>query len=429
MPLPPTALVANLASTGLTVPADFMGLSVENSDLLAGMFQGSTGAAASYIGVVQLLGSKGDFRVGGSSSETPTTPALTQTIANNLCTFTQAAGANWRIIYNLDLIANNSTLATTQAGYLQNTSCASSVVYQSGNEPFGSGNYTTSTYPPAWNAYYAAVTASIPAAKFCAFDDAFSQNVQTVIAALTPGRAGLNCISMHWYGYYTGVPTADQLALSSWQIGIPVSGGYGNLQNIAWASTTPTRMTETNSRASTGVSGVSNRFMAATFALNEAISLAQGGYAGLDFHNYYDGSPAVYNPVVLAMDGNFIPGPVFYGMLLFSKLQGQQTVAIAISGSPYIRAMATQRVSGKANVLAVNNNPTVSQPITVDQSSAWTTANVLMIQDPNGCSGAAPTIGGQAIGESGVWTGAPFTISNGQSIQLPPCGAALISVQ
>lgn len=436
VPLPPTTLIANLASTGSTIPQDFVGLSVEVGDLIGGMFQGTTGANGTWIGVAKLLGSHGELRVGGSSADTATTPNLTQAIATNLCSFVQGIGSSWRIVYGLDLLANNSSLATTQAGYLNNTACNGQLVFQSGNEPIGSTNFTISTYPPAWNAYYSAITASIPSAKFCAFDDSFTTDTQTIIPALTPGLAGIYCISVHWYGYsitllpLTSTPTPDQLALSSWQIGIPVIGGYGNTQNISWAGSTPTRMTETGSRRQTGVG---DRFMSATFVLNEAISLAQGGYAGIDWHSLYApaGGPAPYNIIALQGDSNYAPAPAFYGLFLFSKIEGQQTVGLTVSGSPYIRAIATKGANGNANILAVNNNPTNAIPVVLGQSNSWTTANLwtMTSANGNGCSDTGALLGGSSIGEGGTFSGTTVPSSNGQVVYIPPCGAILAQIQ
>lgn len=158
-------------------------------------------------------------------------------------------------------------------------------------------------------------------------------------------------------------------------------------------------------------------------------AVVQGGYKGLDFQAVYAGTPASYNPIVQALSGNYTANPVFYGMVLFSKLQGQQTVALSISGSPYVRAMATKGANGNANILAVNNNPTNAIPVTIDQSSGWSTANVWLLTSNTGCSDSGAILGGATIGESGTFTGAPFSSPNGQTISIPPCGAILAQIQ
>jgi hypothetical protein len=131
-------------------------------------------------------------------------------------------------------------------------------------------------------------------------------------------------------------------------------------------------------------------------------------------------------------DNNFIPTPVFYGMYLFSKIQGQQTVTVAYSNAvSFVQAMATKNGNGNANILVTNNDANNPVAIKPDQSNSWTTANVLQIKSAtgSGCTDASVTVGGAAIGESGSWTGAAFALSKGQSFTLGPCESALIQIQ
>jgi hypothetical protein len=192
------------------------------------------------------------------------------------------------------------------------------------------------------------------------------------------------------------------------------------------------RLTESNSMGfASGGNGISNRLAAATWYLNEAIVMAAGGWSGINIHAAYHFVSAIYNPIVQLGDGNFGAGPIFYGLFLFSKIEGQQILPLAIGGNGNIQAIATKGANGNANILAVNNDVSSSVIVTPQQSGAWTTANVLVLQDGdgNGCASASPVVGGAAIGESGSWSGTPFSIANGGYVSIPPCGAALIQIQ
>ena len=193
-------------------------------------------------------------------------------------------------------------------------------------------------------------------------------------------------------------------------------------------------ITESFKGASGGLVGVSDRLAAAAWYVNEAIVFANIGWSGINTHNANQSISIPndpYDPVVQQVDGNFGPGPIFYGMYLFSKIEGQQTAAVAVGGNANVNAIATKGGNGNANILVVNNDANGPVAVTPAQSSAWTTANVLKLSTSDGanCTSANPTVGGQPIGEGGTWTGAPYSIANGASVTLNPCEAALIQIQ
>lgn len=445
------AINANVAGAGLTIPSNFVGISGEVGDFTAGFYQGIsgswtsngfTGNAASYISLVGLLGAAGSFRLGGGSSDAGTAPAISAGMATNINSFLGGLGASWKLIYGLDLVANDTATAATTAANLATAVGVNNVVFQFGNEPSING-FTSAQYITRWNAYYTAVTGSVASAKVGSVDDIINIGwgvVPTVVASLTPAVAGMSFISQHWYSFCNGTwPSAVpaillQSAISN-QLGNNLFGaannGAGYLSNDGATGATPQRMSETNSICSRGQLGMSDRLMAATWFINVAATLASQGWAGMNIHSVWTGGIGAYNPVLITADQNFTATPVFYGMFLFSKIQGQQIVPSSVGGNANVQAIATKGANGNANIIAVNND--VNNPVTVTptQSAAWTTANVLMVKDNdgNGCGSASPVVGGQPIGESGAWSGTPFSIANGGSISIPPCGAALIQIQ
>ncbi len=430
-------VTVNTSSSGITIPSNFMGLSFEVGDLISGCYQNATGTwpgcgtvtsnAASFVSVVQLLGSNGVVRLGGSTSDTATPPALTQQIATNLQAFLAGIGSGWtsNVIYGLDLFANNSATAATQAGYLSTAFGAPHVTFQFSNEPLASGHFANiAAYQSAWNAYYTAVTGAVAGANYGAWDDSDLQDATTVISGLTPGLSGLSLVSYHRYSQ-----GSTAAAIISY---VPANTPFvGTNTGYLGSAISKQRLTETNSLGNGGVNGLSNTLMSAAFILNEAIQTANLGYGGINVHNRYAGQPVYYSPVSQLSDGNFGAAPIFYGMYLFAQVQGQQILASNVSGGANIVALATLRAANKANMLIVNNDQFSTSTVTPVQSAAWTTANVLKIASPagQGCSESNPTLGGQAIGESGAWSGTTFSINNGQSITLGPCEAALVSVQ
>lgn len=428
---PPSAIAtvsANLTITGLTIPSTFIGFSTENQDLINGFFQGTTGNAASFIGLANLLGVNGYLRIGGGSADFVTPPALTAGICTNLAAFVAALGAGWKVIYTLDAKANNAATAATQAGLLATALGSANVIFGYGNEPITSGNFNAGTYATMWNAYQTAVVAAVPGALIQASDDGFlaGSGTQTALAGLSVATSGFTFVTAHGYEY--GSPTIltnPAIPFSSWQD----NSRYLAANLNSWASLTKMRMTEGNMISQHGQAGMTDRLMHAAYTAMKYADLAKLGWAGYDPHNSYGGTPANYNAFVQQADGGFSPGPSFYAMYLTSKIAGQTIVNSAVTGN--ITAVATLRTAGKSNILVVNLDTNNATTITPDQSSAWSTANVLAVKagSGNGCTDSVITVGGQSIGEGGSWSGAPFSINNGQSFTLGPCEVALVQVQ
>jgi hypothetical protein len=357
-------------------------------------------------------------------------------------------GAGWKLIYGLNLQINNSSTAATQAGLIATAmGGGANVVFQFGNEAIG--NYVTKTqYETNWNAYYTAVLAAVTGLKVAATDSEDFGDTQVVIAALTPGVSGMTYVTQHWYGALSGSPytvaSASQM-ISTVAInyyvnsgtGAPTNpySGYEINNNWAQANNVKLQLSESNNINNGGLSGYSNRMMSAAWYLNEAIAFANMGWNGINTHLSYGnggGGPGIYKPIVSADGGvTYQAAPEFYGLYLFAQIEGQQTVQASVGGNANVAAIATQRAAGKANILVVNNDSFSSATITPGQSAAWSTANVLQMKtaDGTGCYDPAPVLGGQIIGKGGAWSGIPFSISNGQSINLGPCEAALISIQ
>lgn len=426
---PPSTVRADLTTAYSTIPANFIGHSVEVSDFVAGYF---TPLNTSLINLMKLTGSNGVLRIGGNASDTVTPPNVNSTNAAALASFVAALGAGWTVIWGLDLVANDATTAAAHASTLS-AALGPTAIFQFGNEPIDKGALTVAQYQTRWNTYYAAVTAAVPGIKLAAWDDFDFIQTQTAIAGLTPGRAGMSLITQHFYGWTAGGNiTAGQLLGSIRGQNYSLSGGASLFRNNAWAGSIPQRLTETNSHTGGGQAGLSDTLVASTWSLNEAITFASHGWQGVDTHSIMNGTdpvPAHYNSLLMA--GNtttWTAGPIFYGQFLFSKLSGQQMVNTQIQGGA-INALATIGSGGNANILLVNNNVLGSESIMVDQSSAWSTATVLQVQGSQGILDPNPTVAGAVIGPGGSWSGSTYSINSGQAIILGPGESALVSIQ
>ncbi|UFW75198.1 hypothetical protein [Bradyrhizobium sp. WU425] len=434
------SIKANLAAGGLTIPSDFIGYSFNTTTMLKGLLNGS---ATSLINLAKMVGSSGRLRVGGSDQDWSPAPNLTPQLASDLGAFVTALGAGWKCLYGLDLAINDPALAATQAGYLDAV-MGSKVSFHFGNEPMASGYLNTGNYAARWNSYYSSLIAALPAAALMAPDELSFSPVPTLVNGLTPTKNGLAAITMHWYVALGTPHTAEGLIATIRANILSVTNTTGFFNNNEWAGSVPQVVTESNSFSGGGLPGVSDRLCAAIWYLNQAMVFAKGGFAGLCTHNNlaWDGSSGWANgPVVGAVKPNAYgallvqpdliscaPGAIFYGIYLFSKVLGQQILKAQTDSNANHTSLATLGPNGSANILIANNDTVNSLVVTPDQTSVWTSANVLMLSG-SGPYDAAPTLGGASIGVGGTWGGAPTPINFGQTVTIPPCCAALIQIQ
>ena len=441
------AVTANLASTSTTIPANFVGFSEENADVVDGgaPYTGRLFASTntSLLNLIKLLGTSGLVRIGANSSESPfgnqlTTPPLTQPIANEIEAFAANLGSGWTVVYELDGKSNNTSLALTQAGYLISafTGAANPLILGFFNEPeFApiSESQTQTTF----NAYYASITGAYSGVLFNGLENGgphgglSGAQMAAWINGLTPGISGLAFASFHNYpegqfGSSIAATISDAAAVDFSQYATQFPGKW--------------RVDEANVCYGTVNSQVyTHGLTASAWFINTAINIAKQGGIGISPHNVLsvaaqNASPGFTwnsNAWLLQSDGGWAPGGIFYGMFLMSKIEGQQIVATTTSGAGTVNAISTKGPNGNANILVVNDD--VSNPISIkpDQSNSWATARVLTVQPSisNGCSNLTPIAGGAAIGESGAWAGGFTSIANGQSVALQPCASALIEIQ
>src|ERR1700687_6178028 len=95
-------ITVNLASTGYTIPADFVGFSIETASVIPGNFVWQTGQS-SLCSLINLIGSNGLIRIGGlSQDQIASSSNLTLAVANGIEAFRQCLGSSWKISWGLN---------------------------------------------------------------------------------------------------------------------------------------------------------------------------------------------------------------------------------------------------------------------------------------------------------------------------------------
>jgi hypothetical protein len=416
----PGTVLANPGSTGATIPTSFIGFSDEVPDVIADTI--FTPSNTSLIGLLKLLGPNGVIAIGGGSCDTIPAPALTQQIANDTAAFVSALGPGWKTMYGLDALIQDSGIAVTQAGYLLNAFTSANIAFHVGDEPDGYSNIDQAGWTSIFNSYYYALTSAYLQVNFAGPDTISLSNISWRDGTVL-GVNGFKFITGHKYTLpcNPATPTPDQLIADAAlppNPGVTVDG-FGII-------------------CGGGVNGVTNVLMAATYYLRLAQSAFSGGYLGVYPHNviipqlWGDGltRSAYYNQFVQEPDGGYGPAPMFYGMYLFAQLEGQISIGTTMDTSlnGLASVNATLGPHGNANILVVNINTTQQIIVTPQQTQPWSKANVYLLSGQN-CEDPSPVLNGYPIGEGGTWAGSPGSLTNGASVSIPACGAALIEIQ
>jgi hypothetical protein len=142
--------------------------------------------------------------------------------------------------------------------------------------------------------------------------------------------------------------------------------------------------------------------------------------------------PAYYNQFIQQPDGGWSPAPMFYGMLLFQALEGQTSISTTTTNlNPLASVTATLGPNGNTNLLVVNGDTVNTITVQPQQTHLWSTAIIYLVSG-NGWADPKPVFNGNPIGEGGALAYNPIhpiSISNGDTVSISPCGAALIAIQ
>ncbi|QEH36486.1 hypothetical protein OJF2_50700 [Aquisphaera giovannonii] len=419
-------VTANLASTGVTIPIDYMGWSLETADLVNTSFYSGSNTSLQNL-VSTWLGPNCYIRVGGNSQDTNPAPAITQTVIDNFRDFQNAACPGGGISWGLDGGVNDSSLAVTHAGYVLNDFPASKVDFAASNEPNIEMPGNISGWAAIFNSYYTALKAAYPSIKI---EAAESDNLtlDTYIKATTAGISNLSMASFH--SYLQGPspkPKVSEILAQVGSVNWALNSSYGS--KLA--------LTETNMIYTGGAQGLSDRADAPIWILQNAIAQAPLGYKHLLQHNVLLAGDSTsyshigyYNFATQAnCGGGWCPTPILYGMEEISKISGQQIVSNSISGlNANVQALCVKKPSGNARCIIINADQSNNALVYPDQSNPWTTANTYLTAG-NGCTDNSVTMNGVAIGAGGSWAGSPVAISKGMPVSLSPCSFVSVDFQ
>jgi hypothetical protein len=201
----------------------------------------------------------------------------------------------------------------------------------------------------------------------------------------------------------------------------------------------PVRVDEINSVNCGGVSGVSDTFASALWALNTLFELARVGVSGVNFHTF-DG--AHYAPFEFQQANGVWQArvePLYYGLLMFAQAAppGSRMLQSSVSRPGAVHVWPLRTPTGELRIVIINESTTRPRTVAVSAPDHHGAADVQRLRAPSVQSKHDVTLGGLGFGEwttTGVLAGSPRhehvgrTAGGEYRVRVPAGSAALLTV-
>ncbi|MBV8900862.1 MAG: hypothetical protein JOY92_12220 [Verrucomicrobia bacterium] len=338
------------------IPSGFLGLSFETQRIADDNYL--VPESRDLVQLVQALGKTGVIRIGGNTSDRPSTASAGVMGSRQLARFAgflQATG--WSLIYGLNLGSGTPEEAAAEARLVAEFCGHRVLAFQFGNEPDLFRNngcrpagYDVGQYVADWCRFAEAVKGKVPAARFAGPDVCCDTSWLGHFAQAT--QPDLRFLTHHYYA--EGPAGSANVSLSRLLNSGP---DLQNRMHLAEAQAAPTRfplrMTEINSVFGGGQAGISDAFAAVLWAINAIFSIAAAGWLGINFHS---NQTALYSPVLRGADGRFQARPVYYALRFFARYGGHRISALPVPppSAATSRAYAVVGEAGRRSIVLVN---------------------------------------------------------------------------
>lgn len=439
-------------TTGYTIPLNFLGLSHEWVDAEWSMGWNSHGVNYVYRQLIKNLMNGASYpfviRIGGASTDSSTEPDATTTPA-----FTDLYNAMGTVFdLGVNLGADNVTLAADQAkAFVSQMPAGALNAIEIGNEPENYGllglrasTYGFTDYQSDFATWRQNVLPLLPSGtKLMGPAWANMVSLSNLSTFESPESSNLSVVSEHHYAGHqsttTSFPTNFLLLASTATQGpkavapyVPVAHKYGQKFRIG----------EMNSIDGGGVTGISDSFSSALWAVDIMFEFANVGVDGVNWHGMSGCTYCAFTFGKATVGSNSVytltqVNPLYYGMLFFQKAAGNNSKLLPVtlgSTTANIKVWATVDQSGIAHVAILNKDTSFSGNVQVTLAG-YSSASVTRLQAPSYTSNSGISIGGQTFDGSldGTLVGSAdnetITPSNNVfTVPVQPTSAVLLTV-
>jgi hypothetical protein len=424
-PASPVNLTVDMTGKGISIPADFTGLSYEKAQLAyPGYFSADN---RDLVGLVKRLGKRGVLRIGGNTSDfaiwtersapqatgeddTPVGPdaglnidkttQVTPASIDQLRSFLEATG--WSVIYGLDLGHGDPEHAAAEAEYAVDHLGNHLIALQIGNEPdlfyrngMRSSSYGYADYIAEWKKFTAAIVKRTPNAPFGGPDIG---NHPDWVGAFAKDAPYTKLLTSH---FYAEGPPSDPKANIDRLLSFHPKNESNMKHMVALGAQVniPYRMAECNSCYHGGKEGVSNSFASSLWGADYMLSLAKWGVSGVNFHG---GGQGFYTPIAGGGSQPLVARPLFYGMLLFEQFMTGAMYPV-IGGTDNIRAYASLNTSRHLNLAIFNMDQSNVADLEISAPGLHGIMNTRALEAPSLESTSDVTFAGGPVQANGNW--------------------------
>jgi hypothetical protein len=453
----PATIVVHTDKLGFAIPADFTGLSTEKKLLARDCFSAQN---QDLIALCRTLG-LGVLRIGANNVDSTFfkregAPPLESMQDNKYVTdprtigpksvdafFDFARATGWKVIYGVNLGANDPVMAADEADYAWKVGAKELIAIEIGNEPnlypkgpkregIRPSNWRYPQYKEEFTAAYDAIKAKD--AKIPITGPALTKSTNWMPLFMADFKDRIALATSHVY--HLSAPETDPKAQRYTSVEKLLGEKYPDDWIIKLRDATsvgvPYRIGECNTASGGGKRGVSNAFVSALWAIDFMFDVAQAGGQGVNFHGSFTANN--YSPIVFDKPtSRYVPAPMYYGMLFFSKAAQGRLVATEAKSDASLVAHAVLGADGKLRVTLVNKD--LAKPITasVTVGAKFAKGEALRLTAPSVDATSDVTFAGATVNADGTWapkTTEPLTVSAGlTSFTLPPASAALLILE
>jgi hypothetical protein len=328
----------------------------------------STALAACF----KLLGPS-VLRLGGNSTDTTTwvpngnggtAGQVTESDIDQLAVFVRTTG--WRIIYGINLATNTPAAAAAEAAYAATAFGGSLLALEIGNEPdcyaqkgLRQNNYTFSQFVTEWSALASAISRRVPNAPLSG--PVTSDNVKTWTEPFAHEEATrIKLLTQH---YYIGAgknptPTIGEMLNDTTDLSRTLAALRSSV--AANSISGSFRLAEANSFYDGGAPGVSDSFASALWTVDFLLQCASFGAAGANLQGGCDGKYApCYTPIADYRGAVTSIRPIYYGMLLVSRIAPGLMHPVLINSDLPMSAYAISAHDGSTSMVIINKDELV----------------------------------------------------------------------
>ena len=449
-------LIVHPENPGLAMPADFLGFSCEKKILSRQCFQADN---AGLLALFKNLGN-GVLRVGANEvdstswslaetkplasmqenkySEKPST--IGPPSVDNLFAFARRSG--WRVIYGLNLAANDPAMAADEAAYAMQVGGKMVLALEIGNEPNlypknakregkRSEKYGYPQYREEFGSYVNAIRAKLPEAPLTG--PATTRICKWFPDFVNDFKSSTSLITSHLYTLSARGEAPDSPRFAS------IENLFSRNVEAEWlpqleaskAAGIPFRLGECNTASGGGKHGVSDAFASALWAVEFLFEVAKHGGAGVNFHGGF--SPGNYAPIVyLKKEERYEPSPLYYGMLFFHQAAQGRLVPLDCQTSAKLVVHALLGDDKKLRVVLINKDPAQSVEASIE-CGGRSKAEIIRLTSPSLAATEGIALAGNAVAKDGSWTPQPgeaVPCTNGKcKVAVPAGSAALVTFE